>query len=132
MAKAATRKATTTRKARAKPTVETVKLPSNPTSEKIGDLFRDRNSSTLNNNPPDPTGDPNDFENKDLVVYSLRQILLDTGASAAAKASAARTLAEIEGVLGRHAAPPKDSTKPLAAMTREELEAELARESAGI
>lgn len=72
------------------------------------------------------------MDNKGLVVFSLRQILIDAGASAAAKASAARTLAEIEGVLGRHASPPKDASKPLASMTREELEAELAKESAGI
>lgn len=87
--------------------------------------------STLNNFPEDEGADLSSMDNKGLVVFSLRQILTDAGASAAAKASAARTLAEIEGVLGRHAAPPKDASKPLASMTREELEAELAKESAG-
>lgn len=86
----------------------------------------------LHHNTPDDEGaDLSSMDNKGLVVFSLRQILTDAGASAAAKASAARTLAEIEGVLGRHASPPKDTSKPLASMTREELEAELAKESAG-
>lgn len=64
-----------------------------------------------------------------LTVKALRLILLDATASAAAKASAARTLAEINGQLGRNAKPPADAGKPLAEMSREELEAELARET---
>lgn len=76
--------------------------------------------------------DPQTLDNKALVVQTLRSILTDTTASAAAKASAARTLAEIEGALGRHAAPPASSAKPLTEMTREELEAELAAEGAVI
>lgn len=93
-------------------------------------------SDMLHHNKPDAgqssEPDVKSMDNKDLVVFSLRQILTDMGASAAAKASAARTLAEIEGVLGRHANPPKDPAKSLASMSREELEAELAKESAGI
>ena len=63
-----------------------------------------------------------------LVVASLRAILTDPVASAASKASAARTLAEINGQLGKHAKPPAGESKPLAEMTRDELEAELTRE----
>ena len=57
----------------------------------------------------------------------VRQIMRDGAAPAAARAQAARTLAEMVGALGRHAAPPASEAKPVAEMTREELEAELAR-----
>jgi hypothetical protein len=63
----------------------------------------------------------------DLIKQTLRAIMLDTNAPAAAKAQAARTMAEIAGALGKHSKPGGIvSGRPLAELTREELEAELA------
>lgn len=58
---------------------------------------------------------------------ALRQIVHDNSAPAAARASAARTLAEIEGRLGRHAPPPPRATVTVDQLTRAELVAELER-----
>lgn len=119
------------------PAIEQLPVVSTPARSAQSVNKHDHSSSDmLHHNTSDDEGanegaDLSSMDNKGLVVFSLRQILTDAGASAAAKASAARTLAEIEGVLGRHASPPKDTSKPLASMTREELEAELAKESAG-
>lgn len=115
------------------PAIEQLPVVSTParSAQSVNKHDQISSDSTLNNFPEDEGADLSSMDNKGLVVFSLRQILTDAGASAAAKASAARTLAEIEGVLGRHASPPKDTSKPLASMTREELEAELAKESAG-
>lgn len=69
-----------------------------------------------------------DAQDVDLVRETLRAICRDPSAPAAARAQAARTLAELANALGRHAPPPPPPvTKPLAQMTRAELEAELAR-----
>lgn len=68
--------------------------------------------------------DPN-MTDDELVKESLRLILRDPMAPAASKASAARTLAEIAGLLGKHAKAPETEAKPLAAMSREELLSEL-------
>jgi len=58
---------------------------------------------------------------------ALRAALADPDAPAAAKVQAARTLLEVTGALGRHAAPPPATDiKPTSALTRAELEAELA------
>lgn len=85
---------------------------------------------------PDIRGDLSDASGLDgidpgadraLIAATLRQIMRDGAAPAAARAQAARTLAEMVGALGRHAAPPASDTKPVAEMSREELEAELAR-----
>lgn len=73
--------------------------------------------------PHQPDADGQDV---DLVRETLRAICRDANAPAAARAQAARTLAEMVGALGRHAAPPAPAGKALADMTREELEAELA------
>ena len=58
---------------------------------------------------------------------ALRAIVSDMQAPAAARASAARTLAEIEGRLGRHAPPPPRATVTVDQLTRAELVAELER-----
>ena len=63
------------------------------------------------------------------AVSALRAILDNPEANAPAKASAARTLAEIEGRIGRHQQAPIDRTgdRPVSALSRVELERELAR-----
>lgn len=68
-----------------------------------------------------------DLNDHDLIRTTLKEIMRDPGAPAAAKAQAARTLAEMVGALGRHAPPPTQADKPLTEMTREELEKELLR-----
>lgn len=73
--------------------------------------------------------DPERLDDHQLVVFSLRSILIDPTSSPASKASAARTLAEINGQLGKNAKPPAETGKPLSEMTRDELEAELLREA---
>jgi hypothetical protein len=67
-----------------------------------------------------------DLSDAELVKSSLRKVLLDQNATPAAKASAARTLAEIVGIIGRNSKPPSDDGKPLASMSRDEMAAELA------
>jgi hypothetical protein len=67
--------------------------------------------------------DPQDV---DLVRKTLREICGDATAPAAARAQAARTLAEMAQALGRHAAPATAPAKPVGQMTRAELEAEIA------
>lgn len=64
----------------------------------------------------------------DLTIAQnvFRQVAADINAPAAARVQAARTLAEMAGALGRNAKPPAERGKPLAEMTRAELEAELA------
>ena len=90
----------------------------------VGDRF---GSDLINPEQVNPVSTDNS-QDAELVRKSLRAILRDDLASAAAKASAARTLAEITGILGRNAKPPSDGGKPLTEMTRSELEAELAKE----
>jgi hypothetical protein len=46
---------------------------------------------------------------------------------AAAKVTAARTLAEIEGLIGRHQAAPRNETASLSILSRDDLIAELER-----
>lgn len=75
--------------------------------------------------PTDDAAAP-DPQDVDLVRETLRAICRDTTAPAAARAQAARTLAEMVGALGRHAAPPPPPGKPLSELKRDELEAELA------
>ena len=63
-------------------------------------------------------------ETRDFITETLRGIMADATAPAAARAQAARTLAEMVGALGRHSAPPGDAdTKPVAELSRAELEA---------
>jgi hypothetical protein len=62
------------------------------------------------------------------VEAALVGLMQDQNAGAQARASAARTLAEIKGLLGRHQAKP-DRTRdtPLDEMSRDELVQELGR-----
>lgn len=62
-----------------------------------------------------------------VAQKALLDIAADRDAPAAARAAAARTLLEMEGAIGRNQEPPRRTAdKPLAALTRAELEAELA------
>lgn len=56
---------------------------------------------------------------------ALRDVMTDREAPAAARAAAARTMLELGGALGRHAAPPVDSSRPTSELSRADLEAEL-------
>jgi len=62
-------------------------------------------------------------------AQALRAILASKDAPAAAKATAARTLAEIEGQIGKHQQAPTDrlAEQRVSLLTRSELERELAR-----
>lgn len=58
----------------------------------------------------------------------LRDVLSDDRSPASAKVFAARTLAEMDGLIGKHqAAPSNVPTAPLASLSREQLTGELAR-----
>jgi len=63
------------------------------------------------------------------VADALRNILADPTATGAARAAAARTLAEINGLIGRHSTPPVDKAQAarVSLLSRAELERELAR-----
>jgi hypothetical protein len=62
------------------------------------------------------------------VREQLEQLVADPKTTSNARASAARTLAEIDGLIGKHQAqPPRDETVSLDALSREELINELAR-----
>lgn len=61
-----------------------------------------------------------------IARQALRDILADRTAPAAAKASAARTLAEMAGVIGRHSRPGDDDLPNSFEMSRAEINAELA------
>ncbi|MBN9348262.1 MAG: hypothetical protein J0I48_19040 [Devosia sp.] len=62
----------------------------------------------------------------DEAKQALRDVMTDAQAPAAARAAAARTMLELGGALGRHAAPPVDTSKPTSEMSRASLLAELA------
>lgn len=68
-----------------------------------------------------------DTQDADLVKKTLRAIMQDVSAPAAAKAQAARTLAEMVQALGRHAPAVAAENKPIRETSRGDLEAELAR-----
>ena len=59
-------------------------------------------------------------ENKQQIIKVLREVALDKTAPAAARVSAVKTLAELDGLLGRHAEKP-NAKKDLDDMTLEEL-----------
>ena len=75
--------------------------------------------------PDTPSLDEND-DDEQLARAALRAILADQDAPAAAKASAARTLAEMAGAIGRFAQPDLGERAPFQ-MTPDELHAELHR-----
>lgn len=61
------------------------------------------------------------------VAATLKALILDETTPAAAKVNAARTLAEIDGLIGRHQTPPERGTPALASLSRDDLVAELER-----
>lgn len=67
----------------------------------------------------------------DCVGNSVSAVLLalvqDQDAPAAARVNAARTLAEMDGLIGRHQAEPERSAPSLATLSRDELVSELDR-----
>lgn len=76
---------------------------------------------------PESEPAPQDTQDADLVKRTLREIMQDAAAPAAARAQAARTMAEMVQALGRHAAQAPADSKPIRETTRGDLEAELAR-----
>lgn len=62
---------------------------------------------------------------KDVVIETLRDVCLDVSAPAAAKAQAARTLAEIEGLLGKYQAPPTDDETHGELLSEGEIDAQI-------
>ena len=76
--------------------------------------------------------EPKVRDNKMSRGYDIRAKLLrvmdNPKSSPQAQASAGRTLAEMDGLIGRHqSAPAKGSTVPVGQLSRAELEAELVR-----
>ena len=61
------------------------------------------------------------------VAAQLRNLLKDKNIPASARVTAARTLAEIEGLVGRFQPPPERIDKPVSALSRDELVSELER-----
>lgn len=68
-----------------------------------------------------------DSQDTELALSALRDVARDSEAPAAARAAAARTLLEVRGLLGRHAAPPDNGSAPLSSLSAADLRAELAR-----
>jgi hypothetical protein len=62
----------------------------------------------------------------ELAKETLRQICITPDAPSNAKATAARTLLELVGALGRHADPSSMNTIPASEMSLEQLEARIA------
>jgi hypothetical protein len=69
-----------------------------------------------------------ELSDADLVRRTLRLIMLDAAAPAAAKAQAARTLAEMVQLLGRDRVADPSTRRDVRGMTRAEIEAALAAE----
>jgi hypothetical protein len=66
--------------------------------------------------------------NDGYEIRALQSVISDPEASAMSKVSAARTLAELDGRLGRHQAPPSQAPAlSLAILSRDELVHELER-----
>jgi len=62
------------------------------------------------------------------VSRQLQNLLYNKRLPASARVTAARTLAEIEGLIGRHQlAPVQGATAPLSSLSRDELISELER-----
>jgi hypothetical protein len=65
---------------------------------------------------------------RDIAQQALVEIASDPDAPSAARASAARTLLEMEGAIGRNQTPPSvTEDRPLSSLSRADLEAELSR-----
>jgi hypothetical protein len=70
----------------------------------------------------------NDLPIRDVAVIVLREVALDKAAPAAARGAAARSLAEIAGLLGRNAEGAQDiESKSLSEMNASEIDAEIRR-----
>lgn len=77
----------------------------------------------------------NKFQNRDRgdikrydIRLKLQEVLDNPKSSPQSKAAAGRTLAEMEGLIGRHQiAPDRTAITPINALSRSELEVELAR-----
>jgi hypothetical protein len=80
-----------------------------------------------------PVGDVGTRQNKTkaggyAAREALAKVLKDQHSPASAKVFAARTLAEMDGRLGRHQAPPSNlATVPLSQLSRDQLVEELGR-----
>ena len=66
---------------------------------------------------------------KDIAIYaqSLQEIVQNQRSPAAARVTAARTLAELDGQLGRHQAAPERQGAMVSSLSREDLVSELDR-----
>ena len=74
------------------------------------------------------TEDLMSLDNKALCVAVLREICADKAAPAQSRQAAARSLAELAGLIGRNSEPERDlAGKALSDMTAHELDAEIAR-----
>jgi hypothetical protein len=69
----------------------------------------------------------NDTPDRDLAVKTLREICEDFNAPKQAKATAARTLLELSGDIGKLQTQAPRETRALHELTRVELDAEIAR-----
>jgi hypothetical protein len=85
--------------------------------DKPGDKLRTRDGVTEN------TRNLEGYE----VASALRNLLQSNDIPASARVTAARTLAEIEGLIGRHQAAPERAGAPLSSLSRAELVSELER-----
>jgi len=73
-----------------------------------------------------------DMPLRDVAIQTLRQVALDTTAPAAARGAAARSIAEICGLLGKNAEGVKDvEAKSLNDLSVDELDAEIRRLTPG-
>jgi hypothetical protein len=95
----------------------------NPVSDGLSSVKTDK--AYVPHSGTNLTPDPADLSDTELARMALRAVLLDAGAPGAAKASAARTLLEMAGTLGKNAKPVSDTSKPVGELSREELEREL-------
>ena len=71
----------------------------------------------------------NDTPDRDLAVKTLREICEDFNAPKQAKATAARTLLELSGDIGKLQTQAPRETRALHELTRDELDAEIKRAS---
>ena len=62
---------------------------------------------------------------KDLVIETLKNVCQDVGAPAAAKAQAARTLAEISGLLGKYQSTPVEEETQGETLSESDLDKEI-------
>jgi len=83
-------------------------------------------AETVDTPTPQTTARLDKQETIELAKETLRQICVSHDAPSNAKATAARTLLELVGALGRHADPSSMNTIPASEMSLEQLEARIA------